>query len=91
MNKHENFNVFVQKYKCNGCKSYYRSDHDSLVAKYSNHVHEVNEYIKELFSRVLISKNNVSKIINTVLDGTVQTFTDEIFLRSNNWIYQKLN
>jgi predicted nucleotidyltransferase len=32
-------------------------------------VHEVNDYIKELFSRCLISKNNVSKIINTALEA----------------------
>jgi hypothetical protein len=69
VNKHENLNVFAQKYKCNDCVSYYRSEHDSLVAKYSNYVHEVNNYIKELFSRCLISKNNVSKITNTALEA----------------------
>jgi hypothetical protein len=37
VNKHENLNVFAQKYKYDGCTSYYRSEHDFLVAKYSNY------------------------------------------------------
>jgi hypothetical protein len=49
VNKHENLIVFVQKYKYNECISYYLSEHDFLVAKYSNYVHEIDEYIKIVF------------------------------------------